>query len=379
MENEKGNFIKINRSILDWEWYPDINTTRLFLHLLLKANWKDARWQGYEIKRGSLVTSLQTLASETGLTVNKVRTALEHLQKTGEITSKTTNKFTLITIEKYGVFQDLQSNESQTKPQTNHNQITNKPQTNHNQITTIEEKKEYKEHEEIKEEKEELKKESTERKKIVPPFFDSVWKDVILLYPRRKGLEEECKIKYYELLEQYEDKEEIIEDTQAVITDYVERYDREHPDDTKREYIYGFKRFFDEKFIEELQNYRKQKTVFTGWRESNKVLGETELSKVHECKFDHSGQAEYDEVLKEIYRAYPVHRYMHTAYESLYFSIVNNYEDATGANLLYASVGKYLEGMKSRKQYYIPDLGYWLKNEAVKVMETITEFKKLIS
>ena len=210
-------------------------------------------------------------------------------------------------------------------------------------------------------------------------YEDTIYKDIILLYPRRKGLEEECKIKYYELLEQYEDKEEIIEDTQAVITNYVERYDKEHPDDIERKYLISFKRFFDEKFIEELQNYRKQKTVFTGWRESNKVLGETELSKVHECKFDHRGLEQYQEVLKEIYRTYPVHRYMHTAYESLYFSIVNNYEDATGANLLYASVGKYLEEMKNRKQYYIPDLGYWLRYEAVKVMETITEFKKLIS
>ena len=51
-----GGFIKIDRGILDWEWYSDINTTRLFIHLILKANWKDGRFQGQEIKRGSFVT-----------------------------------------------------------------------------------------------------------------------------------------------------------------------------------------------------------------------------------------------------------------------------------------------------------------------------------
>lgn len=242
MENEKGNFIKINRSILDWEWYQDINTKCLFLHLLLKANWKDARWQGHEIKRGSLVTSLQTLASETGLTVNKVRTALEHLQKTGEITSKTTNKFTLITIEKYGVFQDLQSNESQAKPQTNHNQITNKSQTNHNQITTIEEEKEYKENKEEKEREEE----------IPTSPFDSEWKEILALYPRCNGLELESKKKYFKTLEEQEDKEKFLEATKEAVRDYVERYKENNEDDENLKYIKGFKRFFSEGFNNEI-------------------------------------------------------------------------------------------------------------------------------
>ena len=67
------------------------------------------------------------------------------------------------------------------------------------------------------------------------------------------------------------------------------------------------------------------------------------------------------------------------AYESLFFGIVNRYKDGTGANLLYAAVGKYLDDMKRRKQYSIPDFGYWLKYEAVKVMETVTECERLIS
>ena len=80
-----GGHIKIDRKILDWEWYSDINTCRLFIHLLLKANWKDGRFQGTEVPRGSLVTSYNSLAKDTGLSVKNVRTALNHLETTGEV------------------------------------------------------------------------------------------------------------------------------------------------------------------------------------------------------------------------------------------------------------------------------------------------------
>lgn len=128
-----GGFIKIDRGILDWEWYSDINTTRLFIHLILKANWKDGRFQGQEIKRGSFVTSYPKLAEETELTVNQVRTSLNKLKSTGEITVKSQSKFSVITVKNYCLYQDIS--------QSNHSQITDKPQTNHRQITTIEESK----------------------------------------------------------------------------------------------------------------------------------------------------------------------------------------------------------------------------------------------
>ena len=128
-----GGFIKIDRGILDWEWYSDINTTRLFIHLILKANWKDGRFQGQEIKRGSFVTSYPKLAEETELTVNQVRTSLSKLKSTGEITVKSQSKFSVITVKNYCLYQDIS--------QANHRQITDKPQTNHSQITTIEESK----------------------------------------------------------------------------------------------------------------------------------------------------------------------------------------------------------------------------------------------
>lgn len=100
-----GNYIKLSRGLLDWEWYTDINTTRLFIHMLLKANWKDGNFKGTTIPRGSFVSSIGKLSGETGLTDREIRTAISHLKKTGEVTSKTTNKFSVFTVVKYDLYQ----------------------------------------------------------------------------------------------------------------------------------------------------------------------------------------------------------------------------------------------------------------------------------
>ena len=97
----KGDYIKINRSLLEWGWYKDKNTSRLFIHMLLKANWKDGFFLGIEIKRGSFVSSLAKLSEETNLSVREIRTAIKHLESTGEVTSKKYNKFSVFTVNNY--------------------------------------------------------------------------------------------------------------------------------------------------------------------------------------------------------------------------------------------------------------------------------------
>ena len=128
-----GGHIKIDRKILEWEWYSDINTCRLFIHLLLKANWKDGRFQGTEVPRGSLVTSYSNLAKQTGLSVQNVRTAIKHLILTGEITSKQQAKFTVITVKNYDKYQ--------LDNRVTNNRLTENQQASNKLLTTIEEGK----------------------------------------------------------------------------------------------------------------------------------------------------------------------------------------------------------------------------------------------
>lgn len=132
------DYVKISRKILEWEWYKDVNTKVVFFHILLKANWKNGRFHGMEIPRGSFVTSYQSLAEETGLTVMNVRTAIKHLKLTQEITVSQHSKFSVITVKNYDAYQ--------TANKVANNQLTGNQQATNRQLTTIEEgKKERKE------------------------------------------------------------------------------------------------------------------------------------------------------------------------------------------------------------------------------------------
>ena len=134
-------YIKLFRSMTSWEWYQDANTTRVFLHLLLNANWEDSRYRGYEIPRGSVVTGLHSLSESLGISVKSVRTALKHLKSTGEVTIKTTNRFSIVTIANWEKFQgNIEEGASQTAGQWAH-----KGQSSGTQRAT------YKEYKEIKE------------------------------------------------------------------------------------------------------------------------------------------------------------------------------------------------------------------------------------
>lgn len=111
-------WISLYRKFIDWEWYTDANTMRVFIHLLLLANHQDNNWRGKEIKRGQLITSIKHLSGDLKLTPKQIRLSLEKLKSTQEIATQGTNQYTVITIEKYGLYQiDLEKKASQTANQ----------------------------------------------------------------------------------------------------------------------------------------------------------------------------------------------------------------------------------------------------------------------
>jgi len=100
-----GRFIKLYDKLLSWEWYKNINVKVLFIHLLLKANYKDLSFEGHTIRRGQLVTSLPSLSAELGLSTKQIRGSLEHLISTGELTSRSYPRYRIITIVHYDEYQ----------------------------------------------------------------------------------------------------------------------------------------------------------------------------------------------------------------------------------------------------------------------------------
>lgn len=147
-------YIKLDRKILKWEWWSDINTYRLFSYMLIVAYWKSGSYKGKDIPRGSFPASVSELSRETNLTENEIRTAIKHLKSTGEITSKAYNKFTVFTIKNYDLYQsDNEQNYNQITCE-----ITSKAQTDNEQLTNLPIKKECKK-ETMEEDKKENKKE----------------------------------------------------------------------------------------------------------------------------------------------------------------------------------------------------------------------------
>jgi len=122
-----SGWIKIHRKFLDWEWFNKSEAVHLFLYMLLKANHKDNKWQGNDIKRGQFISSLNNISSATGITIQQIRTILKKLEKTNEIVVKSTSQFTIVTICKYECYQD--ENEDTNKRITNNQQTTNKQST----------------------------------------------------------------------------------------------------------------------------------------------------------------------------------------------------------------------------------------------------------
>ena len=152
-------FIKLFRQMTDWEWYTNVNVFKLFMHCLVKANFQDKEWRGIIIKKGSFVTSYENLSRETGLTMRQIRTSLDKLKTTGELTHQTTSRYSIITINNWDKWQ---ADDKQCVSQTT---VTKESK---------EDKKEIEEKEKIIEEKEKIK----EEKEKFNEFYE--------LYPKKE-------------------------------------------------------------------------------------------------------------------------------------------------------------------------------------------------
>ena len=198
MDNQ--GFIFLHRRFLDWEWYGEPNMVALFIHILLSANYEAKRWKGIEIERGQFITSLQSLSDAIGVSVMKVRTCLKRLEETGEITTKTTNKYSVITICKYDSYQSQNSDANKqitNNQQTDNKQITIKQQSNNNNIINKEinnniitlSNERVSEVENVEAIKDKPKKKATKGKTSQDPYFNPL---------------KECFMQFYSLLFQSE-------------------------------------------------------------------------------------------------------------------------------------------------------------------------------
>ncbi|MCL4482857.1 MAG: hypothetical protein M1445_09655 [Bacteroidetes bacterium] len=105
-----SGFVPMPRKIKEWRYYTDANTYRLFTHLIYSAAWKPISKGGIDLLPGQLITGRKILASELRLSEQEIRTSLNKLKTSQEITIKATNKFSIITVCKWDEYQSYETN-----------------------------------------------------------------------------------------------------------------------------------------------------------------------------------------------------------------------------------------------------------------------------
>ncbi len=162
-------WVKLSRKITDWEWYTDSVVMRVFVHLLIIANWQPKKWKGETIDVGEAVIGRKALAEALELSEQQVRTALDKLESSKTISRRATNKYTIVKVLKYCTYQGSDIEEQPT----NNQQITNNQPTNNQQITTPKELKTLR---------------SQEDKNDISSCYDARIKKIIQLYEQNIGV-----------------------------------------------------------------------------------------------------------------------------------------------------------------------------------------------
>lgn len=123
-------YIRLSREFMNWRWYTNPNTMRVYLHLLMMANFCEAEFETHIVKRGQLVTNIKSLCEQLGMTTQSVRTALRHLKLTNDITISTTAKYSIITILNYEQYASATNTVTNEQPAVNNQITTNQQQYN---------------------------------------------------------------------------------------------------------------------------------------------------------------------------------------------------------------------------------------------------------
>ena len=123
-----AGYVKLWRKSLDAGWLRNHKLWVFWSYCLLKATHKQCTvivgCQQVQLEPGQFVFGRKKAAEETRLSEREVRTCLNLLQKAENVTSRTTNKFSIISIVKWGDYQ--------AEPERTTSTTTNKrPTTDH--------------------------------------------------------------------------------------------------------------------------------------------------------------------------------------------------------------------------------------------------------
>jgi len=127
-----NGYIKLFRKFIETSFFTNSACVHLAIYFLLKCNHEEKKivFNGKEliIKKGQCITGLHETMVKTGLSIQQIRTAKKTLENIKFLTSKSTNKFSIICIDNYKDYQG-NDNKQTNKPITSQQQTNNKPIT----------------------------------------------------------------------------------------------------------------------------------------------------------------------------------------------------------------------------------------------------------
>ena len=105
-----ADWIRLPRSIFDWDWFDKPEMLSLFLYLLNNAKEKEVKHDGIVEHRGQFLTSLGKLSTTIGAGKQVVRTCLSKLIKMQLIEVNTERLYSIITICNYDDYFEAEVN-----------------------------------------------------------------------------------------------------------------------------------------------------------------------------------------------------------------------------------------------------------------------------
>jgi hypothetical protein len=127
-------YIKIWRKISDAGWLKNHKLCAFWLWCLIKASHKEhdiiVGCQQIHLMPGDLIFGLNKASEELEMSVRSIRTILDFLKNSQNLTIKTTNKFSVISIVNWSTYQgeDIQNDNQNDKQPTNNRQATDNKQ-----------------------------------------------------------------------------------------------------------------------------------------------------------------------------------------------------------------------------------------------------------
>lgn len=124
-------YVRLWRKSLDAGWIKNYKLWAFWTYCLMKASYKEfdaiVGLQVVHLMPGQFIFGRKKAAEETGLTEREIRTILDFLRRAGNLTIKTTNKFSIVSIINWAIYQseEIENDQLNDQPLTSKGPHTN--------------------------------------------------------------------------------------------------------------------------------------------------------------------------------------------------------------------------------------------------------------